>query len=133
MNWKLIGLLALTGPLLAVAGIYGLIGFSAEPYVVLGIFILAAIAFAMFNTGKYFLHGFVTALLFGTLLSIIRLKFLQQYINANPDAIDKGENFLHWLHFIRSPMVILVCLILIPSIVAGTLAWIASLFVKKPG
>ena len=131
MNWKLILVLALTGPLLALAGNYGLIGFDAEPYIVLGLMILFAFVFVVYNTGRYFLHGFITVLFFGILMSIIRLKFMQQYINANPDAMDKGENILHQLHFIRSPMIIMACLILISAIVGGVLTSLTQLTLKR--
>ena len=131
MNWKLILGLALSGPILALAGNYGLIGFSTEPYFALGLVILFAIIFSLAKTGKYFLHGFTTTLLFGVLMTLTRLKFLQQYINANPDAMDKGENVLHQFHFTRSPMIIMACLILISAIIAGVFASAAHLIFRR--
>src|SRR6185503_4100731 len=131
MNWKLIVILGLLGPILAVAGNYGYVSFNAEPYVALVILFVSAILFSVFKTGKYFLHGFATALLFGFLMTAIRLEFMQQYIYANPDSIDKGENFLHRFHYIRSPFIIIGILVFITSIISGIMAWVAGFFSKK--
>ena len=130
MNWKLIVLLGLTGPLLAIAGNYGLVGFSTEPYLVFAFLIIFSIIFSFAKTGRYFLHGFIAAMLFGLSMSYIRLTYLQQYINANPDAIDKGEDLLHKFHYIRSPMIIIGCMILISSVICGILTWIGSVLIQ---
>ena len=131
MNWKLILVIALTGPLVAIAGNYGYIVFDWEPYVAISIFFISAILFSILKTGKYFLHGFITALIFGILMTLVRLKFMQQYINANPDAINKGEDMLHRFHYIRSPMVIISIFVVITSIVSGIVAWISGFIATK--
>ena len=86
---------------------------------------------SILKTGKYFLHGFITALIFGILMTLVRMKFMQQYINANPDAIDKGEDMLHRFHYIRSPMVIISIFVVITSIVSGMVAWISGFIATK--
>ncbi len=135
INWKLLILIGLTGPLLALAGNFGYVSFDAEPFVALGIFLVASILFSVFKTGKYFMHGFLAALLFGFLMTMIRLKFMQQYINTNPDSIDKGESFMQWVHYVRSIKTILFSLILISGAISGILAWGVHLILRliNPG
>jgi hypothetical protein len=126
MNWKLILVLALTGPILGLTGVYGLNGFGSEPYIVFTLFVIFAILFSIYAPGKYFLHGFITAFLFGASMSFLRLQMLERYISVHPDAADAVEGFLHKVSFIRSPMLVLLCLVIISSVIAGLLAMIAG-------
>jgi hypothetical protein len=131
MNWKLILLLALLGPVLAFAGNYGLIGFGTEQYVVWAVFLVFSILIGAYAHKQFFLHGFITVILFGILMSAIRLAMLSYYIRRNPDAVDMVENFLHKVNFIRSPGLILSALIILSAMIEGALAWIAGMVLRK--
>ena len=132
MNWKLIFLLSLLGPLLALAGIYSVIGFNIEPYVMFTVFFSFAIIIGRIAKRQYFVHGMLTVLLTGLLMSIVRLKLLNVYVQRNPEVIDQVENLLHKFYFIRSPFLILSMLILISGIITGLLSITFSKLFKKP-
>ena len=131
MHWKLILLLSLIAPVLSFSGIYGIPGFVYEPYVVLVLFMAFSALFVLRSTGKYFLHGFIVAIIFGLLMSVIRLQFLALYTSENPEAVDKVENFLHQVHFIRSPMMVLACMIIISSLICGIICWLLAKVLRK--
>jgi hypothetical protein len=131
MNWKLIVLLSLMGPVLALAGIYGGIGFNTEPYIAGGILICLAILIARFAPGRYFLHGFLTVLLFGMLMTAVRLLLLQQYVNHHPEVIEQAEPFLQKLKFIRSPMALIGIFILVGALLTGLLSMVLGQMMRK--
>ena len=131
MNWKLIFLLSMLGPVMALAGIYGIVSFETEPYIVLGVLALFAITISMVARRRYFLHSLLTVILFGVFMSIVRLLLLSEYINHNPEVMEKTEDLLHKVHYIRSPMVVLGSMIMISAIITGLFSLIFSLLMKR--
>src|ERR1700733_13870850 len=103
MNWKLIFLLSLSGPVLAIAGVYGFISFGIEPYVMAGCYLLFAMLIARYGRRYYFLQAMITVLTSGLLMTMIRLQLLQKYVQYNPEVLDQAEFLLQKLKFTRSP------------------------------
>ena len=131
MNWKLVLLLSLSGPMLAIAGVYGLISFGIEPYVMSTVLIIFAILIAKFGKQYYFLQGMLAGLLSGFLMTVVRLRFLQKYVQNNQDAIDQVEFILHKLKFIRSPLIILSLFIITASLLTGLISFGLSRILNK--
>jgi len=131
MNWKLILLLSIAGPLLAVLGIYANISFNSEQIITLVLFLVIAFVIGLLSKSKFFLNGMVAVLLAGFLMTVVRLKLLSLYFQYHPETMDQAELIFHKISFIRSPLLIISILLLTISILAGFVSLAIGSFANR--
>lgn len=88
MNVRLVLLLSLFGPLVALATLVGLIHTGWESAVWAVVSVVCAGVLARQAPGKFFLHGFLTGFIAGAVAPLIQALFINQYLAYNPRATD---------------------------------------------
>jgi hypothetical protein len=73
----------------------------------------------------------LAVLLSGFLMTVVRLMFLQKYVQNNQDAIDQVEFILHKLKFIGTPLRILSLFIITASFITGLISFGLSRILNK--
>lgn len=89
MRWLLIILLSLLGVLLAVLNLLGLAEGAMAWVFSIVLWLVMAILIGQFAGGKYFLHGFLTGLIFALINSVIVYLFYDTYM-ANSTAMQEA-------------------------------------------
>lgn len=89
MRWLLIVLLSLLGILLGVLNLMGLVDGTLSYVVSLIFWLIMAIIIGRFAGGKYFLHGFLTGLIFALINSFMVYLFYDTYM-ANSAAMQEA-------------------------------------------
>jgi hypothetical protein len=89
MRWLLIVLLSLCGVLLAVLNLLGLAEGAMAYVFSIVLWLVMAILIGRFAGGKYFLHGFLTGLIFALINSVLVYLFFDTYM-ANSTAMQEA-------------------------------------------
>ena len=89
MRWLLIVLLSLLGVLLAVLNLLGLAEGAMAWVFSIVLWLVMAILIGQFAGGKYFLHGFLTGVIFALINSVIVYLFYDTYM-ANSTAMQEA-------------------------------------------
>jgi hypothetical protein len=93
MNWKIIFQLSIFGLIMAF-GTVSLIPQKVEPVFWLIIFIFSSFIIAKVCTGKYFLHGFLVAILNSVWITAVHAIYLTNYTFNHPDVVDLTQRAL---------------------------------------
>ena len=88
MNVRLVLMLSLFGPLVAIATLLGVIHTGWESAVWAVIAVVCAGVLARQAPGKFFLHGFLTGFIAGAVAPLIQALFINQYLAHNPRYAD---------------------------------------------
>ena len=132
MNWKIIFQLSLFGLIMAVATV-SLIPEDIEPAFWLVIFVFSAWVIAKVCPGKYFLHGFLTAILNCVWITAVHLIFRDAYLSHHPHVVSMNRDLpRHIARHRRLVMVITAPFFgLTFGIILGLFSFVASKIVKK--
>jgi hypothetical protein len=132
MNWKLIFLLSLFGLALGVASV-----FTLSPTVEFVFWIAAtliiAILIARYANGKYFLHGFMVAVVNTFWVTLAQATLFYIYIASHPEYLQMVEKLPpaladhpRRLIVYRSPIIAIIS-----GVFVGLFAWVASKVVNR--
>jgi hypothetical protein len=89
LQWKLILLLSLPGPLIGLLTVYGVIPFGNDRWYWLAISVVGAIVIARRVEGKAFFHGALVGVILGASSKLIQGVFSRTYIAHNPELLDR--------------------------------------------
>jgi hypothetical protein len=132
MNWKLIFLLSLFGVALGIASV-----FTLSPIVEFVLWIAAtliiAVLIAKYAHGKYFLHGFIVAVINTFWVTLAQAGLFYTYIASHPEYLQMLEKLPpalaehpRRLIVYRSPVIAIIS-----GLFVGLLSWIASKVVNR--
>ncbi len=132
MNWKIIIQLSLFGLIMAVATV-SLIPEDTEPAFWLFIFVFSAWVIAKVCPGKYFLHGFLTAIANCIWITAVHVVFRDAYLAHHPQVVSMSRDFPRHLARHRRLVMILTAPVLglMFGIILGLFSVVASKIVKK--
>lgn len=132
MNWKLIFLLSLFGLALGVASIFTLSP-VVEFVLWVGVSVITAILIAKFANSKYFLHGFLVAVVNTFWVTIAQVAMFYTYIVSHPEYLEMVEKLPpalaehpRRLLIYRSPVVAIIS-----GLFVGLLSWIAGKVINR--
>ena len=132
MNVRLVLMLSLFGPLVAIATLLGVIHTGWESAVWAVFAVVCAGVLARQAPGKFFLHGFLTGFIAGAVAPLIQALFINQYLAHNPRAADTMKSMPG-----VSPAVLVVIAAplwgAVVGVATGFLTWIWAKFTRpKP-
>ncbi|MGB2868653.1 MAG: hypothetical protein WBD36_09390 [Bacteroidota bacterium] len=84
LNWKLIVQLSFLGLAMGIATVFW-IPSTIEPFFWLAIFLVCAYVFAIKNTGKLFLHGFLVSIVNSIWITSLHVLLFDSYIARHPE------------------------------------------------
>jgi hypothetical protein len=133
MNVRLILMLSLLGLLVAAVSIAGYLQSGLETVATAAVAIACSLVLARQAPGKFFLHGFLTGLIAGALMTLTQAAFMGAYLAHNPKALETFRA----LPANMSPAIFVVILTPISAgltgCVTGLLTWLAAKFLRpKP-
>lgn len=131
MNWKLIFTLSLFGLAMAIATVYWIPG-NIEFAFWLPIFIICAFVIAKNCNDKYFLHGFLVALLNCFWVTAAHILLYNTYIANHAQEAEMMGKMPYNTHPRLMMMAVGPFFGIIFGLILGLFAWIASKMVKKP-
>jgi hypothetical protein len=127
MNWKLILLLSLLGLALALLSVYTLSPIS-EFVVWIVVTIISAVVIGKYAPDKYFLHGFVLAIVNTFWVTVTQVTLFYTYIATHPEYIQMTERLPaaladhpRRLIIYRSPVIAILS-----GLLVGLFSWIAG-------
>ncbi len=132
IKWKLILSLSLVGVVVAIAGVFGLMG-KIEPLLWLVIFVFYAIVIVKKTGGRFFLHGFLVSVINGVWIALIHSLFFSTYMANNPDMVASYQKFPQSIPPQAMMLIVGPVIGAVTGLVAGLFAFIAGKFVKKQG
>ncbi|TRZ76695.1 MAG: hypothetical protein D4R97_00390 [Bacteroidetes bacterium] len=130
MKWKLIFLLSLFGLAMAFATVFW-IPTMIEPAFWLAIFIICAYLIAKNCTNRYFLYGFLVALVNCVWITGIHLFYHNTYMANHPDMVRMMADMPMPNHPLRMMALTGPVFGILSGLVLGLFAYIASRLVKK--
>lgn len=89
MRWSLILLLSLGGLLMGVLALLGMVEGTMAWVISIALWLVMAVVLGKFAGGKYFMHGFLTGIIFALLNSLLVYIFYDIYV-ANSAAMQEA-------------------------------------------
>lgn len=131
MNWKLIGLLSLSGLFMGVSTAF-FIKSDIEIYVWIPIMLLIAFFIAKQATGKYFLHGFLVSLISACWILLAHSIFWDNFYELNKVSMDADFQSMPKMLSMKTVMLIATPIVgAFFGLIQGLMSFIASKLVKK--
>ena len=90
MNWKMISLFSGLGVLMGLGSVMGWLK-GMELWIWIGLMLITGVVLGHTVSHKPFLHGFLTAVIWSVVNTLIQLAFLDTYLMNNPEAAAKFE------------------------------------------
>lgn len=131
MNWKLIGMLSLSGLFMGVSTAF-FIKSDIEIYVWIPIMLLIAFFIAKQATSKYFLHGFLVSFISAFWILLAHSIFWDNFYELNKVSMDADFQSMPKEFSMKALMLIATPIIgAFFGLIQGLLAFVASKLVKK--
>ncbi len=131
MNWKLIFGLSILGMIMGIASVFWL-SFSIEPFFWIVVFILSAYLIAKYAPGKYFMHGFLVALVNCIWVTAAQVINFDTYVYNHPELHAMNAQ-MPWPDHPKRMMVLMAPLIgALSGVILGLFSYIAAKIMKRP-